>query len=153
MAQTTNAGSVVESVSEYSITNGSTWVAMCGWEMGMSYDSWDRDTGDVKTVCGDEAIMGKGKLNLTGQTVNAVYSDGDASDLFSVAQTAFVTAGGGQFMLRHSPQGTASGKDYIQTNVDAIIDSFTNPNTDATDAAPLSFSFHVITSGYDYSTN
>ena len=148
--QTTHAGSMGSAVAEYCIADlGTTWVDFGGWEIGITYDSWDRDTGQRKTITGDEAIMGRGKLNLTGLTINAVYSDGDTTDFIDVVWTDFVTADGGQFMIRDCPQGTASGKMTIETNTDAIIDSLTFPGRSSDDATPFMFSCHIKTSGFD----
>lgn len=153
MAQTTNAGGSGDVLIEYSTDSGSTWTDVGGWASSATFDSWDRATGSVNTVTGDEAIVGFGKLALTGASVNFVYSDGDATDLIDTLWTQHTTAGGGQLMIRYSPQGSASGKRYIATNSDAKIDSLTLPDFDATSGTPLSGSFHVTTGGFDKSTH
>ena len=152
MTQTTNAGGAGDAVIQYSI-NGSTWVDMGGWASSATFDSWDRATGSANTLTGDEAIIGFGKLAITGAAVNSVYSDGDAADLIDTLWAQHIAAGGGTLMIRYSPQGTASGKTSLTTNSDAKIDSLTLPDFDASSGDPLVMSFHVSTSGFDKGTN
>jgi len=152
MAQTGNAGTSEDAVLEHR-TTGTTWVDLSGWAVTATFDSWDRATGQINTLAGDEAIAGFGKLSLTGMTVNAVYSDGDSPEEIDTVHTQFVTAGGGQFELRYCPQGTASTSLCITTNTDAKIDSLTWPDFDAGDASILGFSFHVTTSGWNFAAH
>lgn len=148
-----NAGGAGDAAIEYSEDN-STWTDMGCSASDVSFDSWDRVTGSVNVFCVDEAVMGFGKLGLTGLTVNSLYSDGATTDLVDTLYTAHTTTGGGMFMIRVSPQGTASGKAYIQTNSDAKIDSFTPVSTvDSGSGDPLMLTFHVATSGFDMGTN
>jgi hypothetical protein len=154
MAQTTHAGSSEDARIAYDRTDlGTTWVDMSGWAVTATFDSWDRATGQVNTLDGDEAIAGFGKLNLTGMTVTAVYSDGDTTDLVEQVAAAHVVAGGGQFMVQYCPQGTGATKLCIETETDAKIDSFTFPDFDAGDGTPLAFSFHVTTKGFNYAAH
>ena len=153
MAQTTNAGSSEDAVLELCIT-GTAWIDLSGWAVSATFDSWDRATGQINTLAGDEAIAGFGKLSLTGMTVNAVYSDGDSSyDGIDRIHTQFIVAGGGQAKLRYCPQGTGSTALCVTTNADAKVDSLTWPDFDAGDATPLGFSFHVKTSGFDFAAH
>jgi hypothetical protein len=153
MTQTQNAGGSGDSVIEYSTDSGSTWTDLGGWAMGCTFDAWDRVTGQRNTLTGEEAIAGFGKLQLTGINLNLVYSDGDDTDPFDTIWTQHIATGGGQFMVRVSPQGTSSGKRYIATNSDAKVDSFTPPDIDASSGDPLMFPAHVTTSGFDKSTH
>ncbi len=154
MGQATHTGGSGDSVVEYSLNSGSTWNDIGGWLSTMTFDAWNRVTGQMNTLTGDEAIIGFGKLQITGATVNAAYSDGETpADLLATVWAQHITTGGGQLMLRCSPQGTASGKRYIQTNTDAKIDSLTPPNITANSGDPLAISFHVATSGWDLGTN
>ena len=154
MAQTTNAGSSEDARLAYDLTDlGTTWVDMSGWSISATFDSWDRATGQVNTLDGDEAIAGFGKLSLTGMTVNLAYSDGDATDAIDALHGAFVTAGGGQCMLQYCPQGTGAAKLCVETETDAKIDSFTFPDFDAGDGTTLGFSFHVTTKGFNFAAH
>jgi hypothetical protein len=148
-----SAGGAGDAVIEY--TSGSTWVDLGCWASDVSMDAWDRVTGSVNVLCVDEAVMGFGKLTLTGITVNGLYTDGaSGGDLVDTLYTQHTATGGGMFMIRVSPQGTASGKAYIETNDDAKIDSFTPvSNIDAASGDPIMLSFHVATSGWDMGTN
>jgi len=152
MTQTTHSGTS-EDARLAIRTTGTSWTDMSGWAVSATFDSWDRATGQVNTLEGDEAILGAGKLSLTGMTVNTVYSDGDATDIIDTLHTQFVVAGGGQLELQYCPQGTGSTKLCITTNSDAKIDSFTWPNFDASDGTPLAFSFHVKSSGFDFAAH
>ena len=153
MAQTANAGSSEDARLELCIT-GTAWIDLSGWAVSATFDSWDRATGQINTLDGDEAIAGFGKLSLTGMSVNAVYSDGDSSyDGIDRIHTQFIVAGGGQAKLRYCPQGTASASLCVTTNADAKVDSLTWPDFDAGDATPLAFSFHVKTSGFDFAAH
>lgn len=152
MAQTTNAGGAGDVILEYS-TNSTSWTSIGGWASNATFDSWDRVTGQTNTVDGEEAIIGFGKLTLTGMNVNFVYSDGDTTDLIDTLWTQHTATGGGMLMMRYSPQGTASGKRYIATNSDAKIDSLTIPDFDTTSGDPLMCNMHVTTSGFDKSTH
>lgn len=154
MAQSTHAGSSEDARLAYDLTDaGTTWVDMSGYAITATFDSWDRATGQVNTLDGDEAISGFGKLILTGMTVTAVYSDGDTTDAVEALAGAFVGTGGTQCMLQYCPQGTGATKLCIETETDAKIDSFTFPDFDAADGSPLSFSFHVKTKGFNYAAH
>lgn len=153
MAQTTHAGGAGDVVLELSTNGGSTWTDLGGWTSSATFDSWDRVTGSANTVTGEEAIVGFGKLALTGMQCNYVYSDGDTTDLIDTLWAQHITVGGGQLMVRYSPQGTSSGKTYIATNTDAKIDKLQLPNFDAASGDPLAGSFHVTTSGFDKNTH
>ena len=154
MAQSANAGSSEDArLGYFTGTTGTTYTDASGWAVSATFDSWDRATGQINTLDGDEAIAGFGKLSLTGMTVNAVYSDGDSNDLVGIVHVQHVIAGGGRLMLQYCPQGTASASLCVTTNSDAKVDSLTMPDFDAADGTPLAFSFHVKTSGFDYAAH
>ena len=154
MAQTTHAGTSEDARLAYDLTDaGTTWVDMSGWSVTATFDSWDRATGQINTLDGDEAIAGFGKLSLTGMTVTAAYSDGDTTDAVEAIAGAFVGVGGTQCMLQYCPQGTGAAKLCIETETDAKIDSFTFPDFDAGDASILSFSFHVTSKGFNFAAH
>jgi len=154
MAQSTHAGSSEDARLAYDLTDaGTTWVDMSGYAVTATFDSWDRATGQINTLDGDEVIAGFGKLTLTGMTVTAVYSDGDTTDAVEALAGAHVGVGGTQCMLQYCPQGTAAAKLCIETNTDAKMDSFTFPDFDSGSGDVLSFSFHVATSGFNYAAH
>ena len=154
MAQSTNAGSSEDArIGYFTGTTGTTYTDASGWAVSATFDSWDRATGQINTLVGDEAIAGFGKLSLTGMTVNAVYSDGDSSDLVGIVHDQHVTVGGGRLMLQYCPQGTYSTSLCVTTNADAKVDSLTMPDFDAANGTPLAFTFHVKTSGFDYAAH
>ena len=154
MAQATKVGSSEDSRLAYDNTDaGTTWVDMSGSTLSCTFDSWDRTTGQINTLDGDEAIAGFGKLTLTGMTVTGLYTDGETTDAMEALLGFHQTAGGGQCMLQYCPQGTGSAKFCIETETDAKIDSFTMPDFDAADGSPLTFSFHVATKGFNYAAH
>ena len=154
MAQATNVGSSEDARLGYFLgTTGTTYTDASGMSVSCTFDSWDRTTGQINTLEGDEAIAGFGKLTLTGMTVNIVYTDGETADFFQVVHDEFVVAGGSRLNLQYCPQGTASAKFCIATNIDAKVDSMTMPDADAADGTPLACSFHVATSGFDYAAH
>ena len=154
MAQATNGGSSEDArLGYFTGTTGTSYTDASGFAVSATFDRWDRATGQLNTLEGDEAIAGFGKLSLTGFTVNAIYSDGDTNDLVGIVHDQFVTTGGARLMLQYCPQGTASAKYCITTNSDAKVDSLTMPDFDAADGTPLAFSFHVTTSGFDYAAH
>ena len=154
MAQATNVGTSEDARIGYFLgTTGTSYTDASGMSVSCSFDSWDRTTGQFNTLEGDEAIAGFGKLTLTGMTVNIVYTDGETADFFQVVHDEFVIAGGSRLNLQYCPQGTASAKFCIATNIDAKVDSMTMPDADAADGTPLACSFHVATSGFDYAAH
>ena len=154
MAQATKGGSSEDARLAYDNTDaGTTWVDMSGNTLSATFDSWDRTTGQINTLDGDEAIAGFGKLTLTGMTVTALYTDGETTDAFEAILGFHQTTGGGQCMLQYCPQGTAAAKYCIETETDAKIDGFTMPDFDAADGSPLTYSFHVASKGFNYAAH
>jgi hypothetical protein len=148
-----NAGGAGDTVIQY--TSGSTWKDMGCWASEVTLDAWDRATGSVNVFCIDEAVIGFGKLGLTGMGINALYTDGDSpADLIDTLFTQHTAIGGGMFQIRVNPQGTGSGKTYIETHTDSKIDSLTPvDSTAAAQGEPLMLSFHVTTSRFNKATN
>ena len=154
MAQATKVGTSEDARLAYDNTDaGTTWVDMSGSTVSCSFDSWDRTTGQINTIDGDEAIAGFGKLTITGVNVTALYTDGETTDAFGAILGFHQTAGGGQCMLQYCPQGTGSTKFCIETNTDAKLDSMTMPDFDAGSGDTLTYSFHVATSGINYAAH
>ena len=153
MAQATNVGTSEDArLGYFTAATGTSYTDASGQAVSCTFDSWDRTTGQLNTLEGDEAIAGFGKLTLTGMTVNAVYTDGE-TDLIGIVHDEFVVAGGSKLALQYCPQGTGSTKLCLSTNADAKVDAMTMPDADAGDGVPLAFSFHVITSGFDYAAH
>ena len=154
MAQATNVGSSEDARLGYFLgTTGTTYTDASGMSVSCTFDSWDRTTGQINTLEGDEAIAGFGKLTLTGMAVNIVYADGESPDIFGLVHDEFVVAGGSRLMLQYCPQGTGTGSLCITTNSDAKVDSMTMPDFDAGSGDILVCSFHVATSGFDYAAH
>ena len=142
MAQTSNkytwcAASVLIS------TNCSDYTDISGWANSVTWDGFDRMTGEAYTFDGDEPLVGFGPRTPGTVTVRIIFDDTTATTPLDDIIDSYEIECGGDFCVRWKVH---DGGDTYTTDTGAIVTP-PYPQGEKADADPTTVEFSVFTSG------
>ncbi len=117
--------------------NGTDWVDMCGYANSIAFAGEERISGETYTFCGQNAIIGYGKMTPCEITVSILYTE-NAAHPFQIVYNA--KKNGTTFWLRWAPRGAGPG-DWMWTTSDGMITACPPPVGDAAEGDPIAVEF------------
>ena len=135
---------------------GYDWVAVSGWNVSVSFDSWDREitpsTGNYEDD-GDAAYDQYGELLETGMDIVCKFNGFDIAGAKMLIDTIYpklVDKDNDKLELRYYPQGKEKNNTYIFPDNDARVDNMTVQCVNRPNKIFIILNFHVKTSGFNY---
>lgn len=137
MPQTTDAiESMRNAFLEWSV-DAITWMDISGFVNSIDPSGHERESGEVYTMAGDEAIVGYGKLSPAETTCGIVYTE-PVADVYTLAWNAKINAT--PVYLRATPKGDNPGNMAWTSKVGKII-ACPPPSGEASSGDPITVEF------------